>query len=88
MAPRTLKMRYIEEDVPCSLVPISSVGKMFKIPTPTIDSLIHLASILNNTDYYSNGRTAERLGIHKMNLREMRLLAIGEQIPFRKGALQ
>ncbi|MFA6949510.1 MAG: NAD/NADP octopine/nopaline dehydrogenase family protein [Lentimicrobiaceae bacterium] len=82
MAPHTLKMRYLEEDVPFSLVPISSVGKMFKVPTPTINSLINLASILNNENYLKNGRTSERLGINKMSLRELRLLAIGEPSHF------
>lgn len=79
MAPRTLKMRYIEEDVPFSLVPITSVGKMFGVPTPTIDSLIHIASILNGVDYRTEGRTTDSLGISGMNLREIRLLAIGEK---------
>lgn len=80
MAPGTLKMRYIEEDVPCSLVPISSIGRMFSIPTPTIDALIHLASILNSTDYQANGRTTRRLGIEHMSLRDLRLIAIGEPV--------
>jgi len=79
IAPKTLKMRYLEEDVPFSLVPISSVGNMFHVPTPTIDSLIHLASILNHRDYMGTGRTVERLGISGMTLRELRLLAIGEK---------
>ena len=79
MAPRTLKMRYMEEDVPFSLVPIASVGKMFGIPTPTIDSLIHIASILNKKDYLSEGRTTDSLGISGMDLRNLRLLAIGEK---------
>jgi len=79
-APRALKMRYLEEDVPCSLVPISSTGKMFGIETPAINNLISLASLLNERDYMSEGRTVERLGIHKMSLRELRLLAIGEQM--------
>jgi len=79
LAPHTLKMRYLEEDIPFSLVPISSVGKMFNIPTPTTNSLIQLASVLNNRDYMAEGRTVERLGINNMNLRELRLLAIGEQ---------
>ncbi len=79
MAPVTLKIRYIEEDVPCSLVPISSLGSKFNIPTPTIDALIHLASILNGTDYRAVGRTAEKLGIRQMSLRELRLIAIGEE---------
>lgn len=78
LAPKTLKMRYIEEDVPFSLVPISSVGHMFSVPTPAIDALIHLAGILNNRDYLATGRTVERLGIAGTTLRELRLMAIGE----------
>jgi opine dehydrogenase len=79
LAPKTLKMRYIEEDVPCSLVPMASIGKMLKVPTPTIDTLIHLASIMNNKDYLDEGRTVERIGIAGMSLRELRLFAIGEK---------
>jgi len=79
LAPKTLKMRYIEEDVPYSLVPIASIGNMFGVPTPTINSLIHFASILNQQDYFKNGRTVEGLGIETLSLRELRLLAIGEK---------
>lgn len=79
-APRTLKMRYIEEDVPYSLVPIASTGKMLGIETPNINNLINLASVINECDYWASGRTVERLSIEKMSLRELRLLAIGEPI--------
>lgn len=79
LAPKTLKMRYMEEDIPCSLVPIASVGKMLGVPTPTIDSLICLGSLLNQKDYWLEGRTVERLGISGMTLRKLRLLAIGEK---------
>lgn len=80
LAPRSLKVRYIEEDVPFSLVPIASTGKMLNVPTPTIDSVIRLAGALNNYDYWSNGRTVENLGIAGMSVRDLRLLAIGETI--------
>ncbi len=79
-APRTMKMRYLEEDVPYSLVPIASTGKMLGIQTPTIDNLISMASIINNKDYLAEGRTVEKIGIDKMSLREIRLHAIGENI--------
>jgi opine dehydrogenase len=78
LAPRTLQMRYMEEDIPFSLVPIASVGKMFNIATPTIDSIIHIGSALNSIDYWLNGRTVERLDIAGLSLRELRLIAIGE----------
>ena len=78
MAPTNLRMRYIHEDVPASLVPIASVGAMLGVPTPTISAIIRLASAINGTDYLSSGRTVERLGIAGMSVRDLRLLAIGE----------
>jgi opine dehydrogenase len=72
-------MRYITEDVPCSLVPIASVGEMFRVPTPTINSVIHLASAIQQCDYWKEGRTVERLGIAGMTLKQLRLLGIGEE---------
>lgn len=78
MAPSTLNMRYINEDVPTSLVPIASVGKKFNVPTPAIDSIINIASLLNSTDFRAEGRTVESLGIADLTLKELRLLAIGQ----------
>ncbi len=79
MAPTTMNIRYITEDVPMSLVPISSLGWMLGVPTPTIDNIIYLASILHGVDYRRQGRTMERLGIYGMSVQELRLLAIGEE---------
>jgi len=78
LAPTTLKIRYLEEDIPYSLVPIASVGNLLKVKTPAIDSMIHLGSLLNECDYWLHGRTVENLGITGMNVRDLRLLAIGE----------
>lgn len=79
-APATLKMRYIDEDVPTSLVPISSLGKKFNVETPVIDAIIRLASILNQKDYWSEGRTVEKLNLKNLSLKELRRLAIGVDI--------
>lgn len=79
LAPPDLNTRYINEDVPMSLVPISSLGKKFGIPTPAIDAIIHLASVISGVDYYLTGRNLDRLGIKDMSLKELRLLAIGEE---------
>jgi len=78
MAPTSLRGRYLSEDVPCSLVPIASIGEKLKVPTPTIRSMIHLASTVNQCDYWQEGRTVERLGIANMTLKELRILAIGQ----------
>lgn len=79
MAPNNLNMRYISEDVPCSLVPIASVGEMLHVHTPTINSMIHLASAIQHCDYWKEGRTVERLGIANMTLKQLRLMSIGEE---------
>lgn len=78
LAPRSLKVRYLEEDIPYSLVPMASLGRMLGVKTDVIDAIILMGSVINSTDYRSYGRTVENLGIAGMNLRELRLLAIGE----------
>lgn len=73
-APRTLWNRYITEDVPCSLVPIASIGDMIGAECPTIKSIIHLACVLHETDYWEQGRTVEKLGLAGKTLKEIRRL--------------
>ena len=75
-APDRVMHRYIAEDVPMSLVPISSIGDMLHIPTPTMKAIIHLASVMHHRDYWNEGRTVERLGIAGMSLKEIRLLCV------------
>lgn len=62
-APRTLAHRYLFEDVPTSLVPMADLGRHFGVPTPVMSALVTLASALHSTDYWSIGRTMERLGL-------------------------
>ncbi|GAG89162.1 unnamed protein product, partial [marine sediment metagenome] len=62
-APKDLHYRYVSEDVPNGLVPISLFGEAVGVPTPAIDSVITLASILNEADYREEGRTLESMGL-------------------------
>ena len=64
----SVKSRFITEDVPIGMVLLSSIGKMIGVNTPTIDSIIHLCSVINETDYYKQGRTVEKLGISGINV--------------------
>jgi opine dehydrogenase len=70
-APSTVDHRYISEDVPMSLVPIASIGAMLGAPTPTIDMIVELGSILHGRDYRAEGRTVERLGIAGLSVKEI-----------------
>lgn len=75
-APPTLAHRYIFEDVPMSLVPLSSIGSMLGVPTKAIDMVIELGSTLHKVDYRSMGRTVERLGIAGLSVEDIHRLAV------------
>ncbi|MHB0886639.1 MAG: NAD/NADP octopine/nopaline dehydrogenase family protein [Bacillota bacterium] len=62
-APGQLRHRYLTEDIPTSLVPLASFGHLLGVPTPAIRSLIDLASAMHGLDYFTVGRTVERLGL-------------------------
>ncbi|QTL98130.1 NADP transhydrogenase subunit alpha [Iocasia frigidifontis] len=70
-APEEIKHRYIFEDVPMGLVPISSLANYFGISTPTIDMIIELANLVYDTDFRKIGRTVKSLGLLGLNKKEI-----------------
>jgi len=87
-APTQLITRYFTEDVPTGLVALSSLGTFLDVKTPTIDSIIHLTSILCGMDFFKTGRTIEQLGIE--NLIEEKLHAnelLSEEILLEKDKM-
>jgi len=70
-APPNLKHRYLTEDVMYGLVPMSYLGRATGVESPTFDSIIHLANISNETDYWSEGATLEKLGLNNMTPAQM-----------------
>jgi len=75
-APATIEHRYIFEDVPMSLVPIASLGAALGVRTPTIDMVIDLGNILHRTDFRATGRTAEKLGVAGLSVKEILRLVV------------
>lgn len=70
-APPTLNHRYIFEDVPCSLVPIASLGNRFGVNVRAMDAIIALGNIVHRTDYWRRGRTVEKLGLTNYSVSEI-----------------
>lgn len=64
--------------MPCSLVPIASLGEMLNVPTPTMKNIIQLASIMHQIDYFKEGRTVDRLGLKGLSIKEIRQLVVGK----------
>ena len=67
-APGNLQHRYITEDVPYSLVPISTIAKKIGIETPNADAIINLACMSNDKDYWKDGRNADKIGFDKSQI--------------------
>jgi opine dehydrogenase len=66
--PFSMQDRYVTEDIPMGASLTVSVARKAGIKTPTYDCMIHLASIVNDTDYYQTGRTLENLGLSELSL--------------------
>ncbi len=69
--PNSIDTRYLKEDTPFGLVPWSQLGLQLGVKTPIIDSLIHLVSIICDTDYFKEGRSLEKLGLSGMSAEQM-----------------
>jgi len=70
-APENLSYRFLAEDIPFGIVPMAYLGRMLGVDTPSIDSLIHVASLINETDYWKKGWSLEKMGIEGMGLKEL-----------------
>ena len=66
-APNSIEARYVTEDVPMSLVPISELAHIAGVPTPNIDAVVQLTSSIYQRDFRVEGRCARALGIEGMS---------------------
>ena len=64
--PHSIDVRYVTEDVPMSLVPISELGRLAGVRTPNIDAVILLTSTIYERDFRAEGRSAKNLGLEGM----------------------
>jgi len=71
-APKDPSTRYISEDVPMGLVPLSELARLAGVPTPVMDSVITLAGAVHRRDYRKEGRNLRRLGLENMSVKEIR----------------
>ncbi len=69
--PDTFHHRYITEDVPYGLVLMSSLGRAMGVPMPTCDHVVQVVGAVMGRDYFSEGRTLERLGIEHLGREEL-----------------
>ena len=66
--------RYVTEDLPFGLAPWSSIGRMWNVPTPKVDAVIQIASVMTEVDYFTEGLSVDDLGIKDMTPEDVRAL--------------
>jgi opine dehydrogenase len=74
--PTTLNTRYLFEDIPTGLVPLSLLGRAIGVSTPTMNAVIELGNILLGKNYWEEGRSLERLGLANKTPAEIRELVL------------
>ena len=70
--PHSVSSRYFTEDAPYGLVPWSNLGKAVGVATPVIDSIVNIYNIVNERDWWADGRTQDDLGLAGLSLEEIK----------------
>lgn len=70
--PNDIFNRYLTEDAFCGLSPWSSIARQVGVETPTIDSVLNIYSVIHETNWRTEGNTAEKLGIAGMSAKEIK----------------
>jgi opine dehydrogenase len=61
--PKSLDHKYVTEDVPTGLIPMSALGAAAGVRTPAIDALVAMACLMTGKTFAAEARTIERLGL-------------------------
>lgn len=70
-APKSPKERYVSEDTPFVLVPMFEYAKLTGVPVPAFESIINIAGIYNDENYFETGRTLEKMDLAGMSVKEI-----------------
>ena len=65
--PKSLDHKFITEDVPTGLIPMSALGRAAGVRTPAIDALVETVRNMTGKDFAAEARTLERLGLSGMD---------------------
>jgi opine dehydrogenase len=70
--PSSFEHKYITEDVPVGLMPMSALGRAAGVATPAIDALIEIVRHMTGKDFAAEARTLDRLGLAGMDASQIR----------------
>jgi opine dehydrogenase len=70
--PKSLDQKFITEDVPTGLIPMSALGAAARVRTPAIDALIELVRNMTGNDFAETARALRHLGLNGVDTPEIR----------------
>ena len=70
--PSSLDHKFITEDVPTGLIPMSALGAAVGVSTSAIDALVEVVRTMTGRDFADEARTLARLGLDVMSAAEIR----------------
>jgi len=70
--PSSLDHKFITEDVPTGLIPMSALATAAGVPTPAIGALVAVVQSMTGKDFAAEARTLIRLGLSGMSTTEIR----------------
>jgi opine dehydrogenase len=73
--PKSLDHKFITEDVPTGLIPMSALGVAAEVRTPAIDALVEVVRCMTGKDFAAEARTLERLGLVGMDAAQIQRVA-------------
>jgi len=68
----TLNHKYVTEDVPTGLIPISELGLVTGTPTPAIHTMIEMAKLMTGKTFADEARTLDRMGVARLDAAKIR----------------
>lgn len=80
-APPSLDHRYMHEDICSGLLPISQLGRLAGVPTPSIDALVCLAEAMMDRDYHREGVNLEKMRLSGMTVEQVRRFVLDGVLP-------
>jgi NAD/NADP octopine/nopaline dehydrogenase, alpha-helical domain len=67
-----LHHRYLTEDVGYSMVFLTDLARQLSVPTPTMDAVIHIASIVTGEDFAADrARTMDNVGLSGLTRQQL-----------------
>lgn len=69
--PASLDDRLLDEEIGFGLAPMSELGDMVGVGTPSMNALVHLAELLTDVEYAMAGLTLEKMGLSHVPLNRL-----------------